>query len=233
LNNDEANLIGSISIIYRNLWNEIRTQHFEGSTALLKALKLISNKICRNAAPPRVVNVHCYSANLRSELRDLIAGLVNKCINVQTSTIFQKQQLSEYKLHTHQRSGFFQALLENDDEIAKSAIHTTFPREIDEFASEGFLQFFFEDNADESFNVYILDEQNHIETYHNCHGSKEEKVKQIYKSHAIKLHKQDSNRESFNFPQFYQLLKLAEKIEIVPFQSKQHREYSQSSVNCK
>lgn len=32
---------------------------------------------------------------------------------------------------------------------------------MDAFASEGFLQFFFEDNEDKSFNVYILDEQNH------------------------------------------------------------------------
>jgi len=36
--------------------------------------------------------------------------------------------------------------------------HHKYPHEIDMFASEGFLQFFFEDNPNGSFNVYILDE---------------------------------------------------------------------------
>ncbi|SPX40491.1 adenylate cyclase [Haemophilus influenzae] len=40
-----------------------------------------------------------------------------------------------------------------------------YPPEMDAFASEGFLQFFFEDNSDHSFNVYILDESNHLEIY--------------------------------------------------------------------
>lgn len=226
LNHSLQNPIGSIGLIYRNLWNEIRVQHFEGNNALLNAVKFISNKICRNASPPRVINVHCYSRYLRSELRDTIAELVNKCINVQTGTVFQKQQLSYAKFGNKLKDKCFQNILNLSSPKHEKKLTQPlppFPREIDEFACEGFLQFFFEDNKDGSFNLYILDEKNHLESYYHCTDTKSEKVKQIYHHHSQQQHK--NNDESFNFPQFYQLLKMPNKIEIVPFQSKQHREY--------
>ncbi len=46
-----------MSIIYRNVWNEIRTQHFDGEDAILKALKLVSNRIYQGNSSPQSVNV--------------------------------------------------------------------------------------------------------------------------------------------------------------------------------
>ncbi|MFP1484615.1 class I adenylate cyclase [Escherichia coli] len=41
------------------------------------------------------------------------------------------------------------------------------------FASEGIIQFFFEETQDENgFNIYILDESNRVEVYHHCEGSR-------------------------------------------------------------
>lgn len=240
----QQSLVGSVSIIYRNLWNEIRTQHFEGDDAILKALKLISNKIYRSSASPQSVNVFCYSRHLRSELRDFIAELVHKCITIQTGTISQKQPLSTLKVAgkmwqfvfgkqkveiqplNEQAVEFNQEIANLQDEAGMHAkSNGVFPKEIDEFASEGFLQFFFEDNADESFNVYILDEKNTLEVCHDCFCSKEEKVKEINRIHAAENSKENASLESFNFPQFYQLISLNGKTRIVPFQSKQHRQY--------
>lgn len=240
----QQSLVGSVSIIYRNLWNEIRTQHFEGDDAILKALKLISNKIYRSSASPQSVNVFCYSRHLRSELRDFIAELVHKCITIQTGTISQKQPLSTLKVAgkmwqfvfgkqkveiqplNEQAVEFNQEIANLQDEAGMRAkSNCVFPKEIDEFASEGFLQFFFEDNADESFNVYILDEKNTLEVCHDCFCSKEEKVKEINRIHAAENSKENASLESFNFPQFYQLISLNGKTRIVPFQSKQHRQY--------
>ena len=102
---------------------------------------------------------------------------------------------------------------------------TRYPKVINDFASEGFLQFFFEDNANGLFNVYILDEQNKLESYFNCLGSKEEKVKEINRFYAKKEEREWGER--FNFPQYYQLIELSDNVQIVPFQSKQHREYQQ------
>ncbi len=52
--------------------------------------------------------------------------------------------------------------------------HVKLPAVVDGFASEGIIQFFFEDadNNDSGFNIYILDESNRAEVYHHCEGSK-------------------------------------------------------------
>lgn len=235
LGSSEKGMIGSMSIIYRNMWNEIMTQHFDGNDALLKALKFISNKIYRNSAPPQSVNVVCYSSQLRNELQSSVMNLVNRCITVQTGSIFQRQQPQTFKMAGKKWQLIFnkQNQLkdivedENQDSQSDSEVpEIQIPKEIFDFASEGFLQFFFEDNPNGSFNVYVLDKQNKAETYSYCLGEKENKVRTIsrlYTQHTVT--QQQDGLGSFNFPQFYQLLKQNEQILIVPFQSKQHRDF--------
>ncbi|WGE61988.1 class I adenylate cyclase [Actinobacillus equuli] len=236
----QENLVGSVSIIYRNMWNEIRTLHFEGDDAILKALKLISNKIYRGSAPPQSVNVFCYSRRFRSELREFIADLVHRCITIQTGTISHRHSLNTLKVAGKTWQFIFGKQKVAIQQIEDQAVDFTqnfanaasnaesnglaFPREIDEFASEGFLQFFFEDNLDGSFNVYILDEKNMLEAYYYCFGAKEEKVKEINRLHSVEENAALAT-SSFNFPQFYQLIRVNGEMQIVPFQSKQHRDY--------
>ena len=51
--------------------------------------------------------------------------------------------------------------------------HVKLPQVVDGFASEGIIQFFFEESGDNAgFNIYILDETNRAEVYHHCEGSK-------------------------------------------------------------
>lgn len=94
------------------------------------------------------------------------------------------------------------------------------------FASEGFLQFFFEDNSDHSFNVYILDESNHLEIYRHCDGEKDEKVREINQLYQNAKQEGDKNpynivQHNFNYPQFYQLQNGKNGISIVPFKFRQ------------
>ncbi|VTU09279.1 adenylate cyclase [Actinobacillus indolicus] len=235
LGSSEKGMIGSMSIIYRNMWNEIMTQHFDGNDALLKALKFISNKIYRNSAPPQSVNVVCYSSQLRNELQSSVMNLVNRCITVQTGSIFQRQQPQTFKMAGKKWQLIFNKqnqlkdIVEDENQDSQSdseAPEIQIPKEVFDFASEGFLQFFFEDNPNGSFNVYVLDKQNKAETYSYCLGEKENKVRTIsrlYTQHTVT--QQQDGLGSFNFPQFYQLLKQNEQILIVPFQSKQHRDF--------
>ena len=103
--------------------------------------------------------------------------------------------------------------------------HQKYPREIDRFATEGFLQFFFEDNPNGSFNVYILDELNRLEVYRNCDGTKEKKIHEINRIYQLSGLDENENpykivQRDFNYPQFYQLLMTEEGITIVPFHSR-------------
>lgn len=243
----EAHWVGSVSVIYRNMWNEIRTQHFEGKEAVLKALKLLSNKIYRGSAPPQSVNVFCYSQKAHLELGEAFADLVNRAISLHTDTICEK---STHILPMEKKQWQFifqpvplsvESLLPQavifDEQLAKAVdaaqAHTAekaaqperYPKIITDFASEDFLQFFFEDEKDGSFNVYILDEKNNLESYFHCLGQKEEKIKAISRLYAKRA--EQEGFESFSFPQYYQLIEYEGQQKIVPFQSKQHRAFVQ------
>lgn len=243
--NTQKPLVGSVSIIYRNVWNEIRTEHFEGDDAILKVLKLVSNRIYQGTSSAQSVNVFCYSKYLRSQLREFIADLVHKCITIQTSCVMQDKELSTLKiagktwqLVFNKQFGIKQ-IQEETVESAKNIENTKlieqasnklkkgFPPQIGEFASEGFLQFFFEDNPDNSFNVYVVDERNSVEAYYNCLGNKEEKIRKIniLQNEKQLTGEQTSSFGSFNHPQFYQLISPNGELSIVPFQSRQHLDY--------
>lgn len=245
----QQNLVGSISMIYRNMWNEIRTHHFEGESAILNALKILSNKIYRGSAPPQSVNVFCYSKQLRNHLREAISELVHKCISVQTGVIHSKPTIDTLKVagktwqfvFNHQQVKLQPAeeqavenekIFVNSLNLNQSHVNSTiyYPKEINEFASEGFLQFFFDDLNEHCFNVYILDESNRLESYSECGGSKDEKIKEINKLYSENYLKNENN-ESFNFPQFYQVLRFNDRVCITPYQSKQHRDFMEQ-VQC-
>ncbi|WP_373766233.1 class I adenylate cyclase [Glaesserella sp.] len=229
LGSSEQGVIGSINIIFRNMWNEIMTKQFEGNDALLKALKFISNKIYRSSAPPQSVNIFSYSRQLRGELEKFVMGLVNRCITVQTGSVFQRQPPQTFNIAGRRWQLVFDGQLALKEVVPETpaccdtspSTDAVIPKEVYHFASEGFLQFFFEDNQDESFNVYVLDKQNHAECYAYCTGAKEDKIRQISTLYSQGV----EQYETFNFPQFYQLLTFPEGISIVPFQSQRHRDY--------
>ncbi|WP_257797524.1 class I adenylate cyclase [Aggregatibacter actinomycetemcomitans] len=244
---NEESLVGSIDLTYRNVWNEIRTLHFEGTNAILLALKVLSNKIYRGAPLPQQVQVFCYSRYYRHALRRIVTTLINKCISIQVGTaeppknnllrvagknwqfFFEERGISLQEIHnadigkTHQLDTALNAKVKaTEPKIVKLQ---KYPHEIDMFASEGFLQFFFEDNANGSFNVYILDELNRIEIYRNCDGTKEKKIHEINRIYQLSGLDENDNpykivQRDFNYPQFYQFVTTKEGTTIVPFHSR-------------
>lgn len=222
-------LIGSVSIIYRNMWNELQIKHLEGKEALLKTVKFLSNKIYRQSASPEAVNVFCYSNQYCEVLRPFVTNLVQHCIALPTTGSYTKQANSFTSKTKQWQNIFSEPNSSHFEQLAQSivAFHSgrNVPEIIYTFASEGFLQFFFQDNDDGSFNVYILDKQNQLESYFHCSGLKEEKIQKITRFYTKSLLAQGSHLdaefvESFNFPQFYQLLSQKGKMSIIPFQGK-------------
>jgi len=238
----EQSLVGSIDFTYRNVWNEIRTLHFEGQNAILLALKVLSNKIDQGVNQPRSIQVFCYSKHYNRTLRNLVSVLVNRCISIQLGDsrptthsrlrvagknwqfFFEEKGISLQPIDGGKESTVnFEDVLPTqleEKEIIPEA--RRYPPEIDVFASEGFLQFFFEDNADNSFNVYLLDEKNRLEIYRQCEGSKDDKVRevnQIYQSLGSKDCKNPYKmvQRNFNYPQFYQLHPTESGMRIMPF----------------
>lgn len=91
---------------------------------------------------------------------------------------------------------------------------------VDGFASEGIIQFFFEDTQEEQgFNIYILDESNRAEVYHHCEGSKEELIRDVSRFYSSSHDRftYGSSFINFNLPQFYQIVKVDGRVQVVPF----------------
>ncbi len=236
-------LVGSIDLLYRNSWNEVRTLHFNGEQAMTDALKTILGKMHQDAAPPDTVEVFCYSQHLRGLIRTRVQQLVSECIELRLSST--RQEPGRFKaLHVAGQTWglFFERLsvsvqkLENAVEfygaISNNKLHgrsikmetdqTRLPAVVNGYASEGIIQFFFEDTSDDhGFNIYILDEANRVEVYHHCEGSKEELVRDVSRFYSSSHDRftYDASFINFNLPQFYQIVKVDERLQVIPFRS--------------
>ncbi|VFS54727.1 adenylate cyclase [Leminorella grimontii] len=98
--------------------------------------------------------------------------------------------------------------------------HQHLPEIIDGFASEGIIQFFFED-TEKGFNIYILDELNRVEVYLNCQGCIDELVCDVSRFYASSHERftYGSGSVNFNLPQFYQIIRENEVEKVIPFNS--------------
>lgn len=236
-------LVGSIDLLYRNSWNEVRTLHFSGEQAVLEALKTILGKMHQDAALPESLEVFCYSHHLRGLIRTRVQQLVSECIELRLSStrqdpgrfkavkvagqtwglFFERLSVSVQKLENAVE--FYGAISNNKRQglpIQVETNHIHLPPVIDGVASEGIIQFFFEDMPDDQgFNIYILDESNRVEVYHHCEGSKEELVKDVSRFYSSSHDRftYGSSFINFNLPQFYQIVQLDGRIQVIPFRS--------------
>ncbi|XPP73459.1 class I adenylate cyclase [Serratia liquefaciens] len=236
-------LVGSIDLLYRNSWNEVRTLHFSGEQSVLEALKTILGKMHQDAAPPESVEVFCYSQHLRGLIRTRIQQLVSECIELRlSSTRLEPGRFKAVRVAGQTWGLFFERLsvsvqkLENAVEfygaISNNKLHglsikvetdqVHLQPVVDGFASEGIIQFFFEDTSDDKgFNIYILDESNRVEVYHHCEGSKEELVRDVSRFYSSSHDRftYGSSFINFNLPQFYQIVQLDGRTQVIPFRS--------------
>ncbi|MFA0087286.1 class I adenylate cyclase [Vibrio sp. E150_011] len=225
-------LVGSVDLVYRNSWHEVRTLHFKGDTAMLDALKTILGKMHQDALPPESVDVFCYSKNLRGVLRNTIYQLLAECIEMRLKPVDQekRRRFKAIKLANQMYGLFFERRgvsvqkLENSVDFYRS-ISTNklqgspllmldredefqLPQAVDGFASEGLIQFFFE-NTDSGFNIFVLDESNQVEVYHQMRGSKDEMISSVNSFYTSNVDKNDGMANkliNFNLPQYYQII---------------------------
>lgn len=236
-------LIGSIDLLYRNSWNEIRTLHFDGESAMIEALKTILGKMHQDALPPEAVEVFCYSHHLRALIRTRVLQLVSECIDLRLSSNRQETgRFKALKLASDTWGLFFERMgvsvqkLKNAVEfygaISSNKLHglsiqmdskqASLPTVVKNYASEGLIQFFFEDHPiADNFSIYVLDENNHAEVYQQCAGSKEELMRDVCRFYSASHERLTYGTTSINFnlPQFYQLVEQEGRAQVIAFHS--------------
>ncbi|MFC3025213.1 class I adenylate cyclase [Vibrio zhugei] len=242
---EHISLIGSVDLVYRNSWQEVRTLHFEGEKAMIDALKTVLGKMHQDALPPESVDVFCYSKNFRGVMRNMVYQLLAECIDMRLRPMekekrrrfkalrighqmyglfFERRGVSVQKLEnsvdfyrsisSNKVSGTPLLMLDKDDDYE-------LPTVVDGFASEGLVQFFFEDKC-EGFNIYVLDEVNRVEVYHQYSGEKDEMIAAV---NGFYTSVRDENNIAakfinFNLPQYYQIVRPEEGGDyVVPYRN--------------
>ncbi|MWN04933.1 class I adenylate cyclase [Gilliamella sp. Pas-s95] len=225
---DELSLVGSIDLLYRNSWNEIRVLHFSGALSVLEAIKALLNRMHKDADLPNSIEIFCYSEYLSGEIKQQMKKLMDECIDLRlTTTQDNSTQVKPLRIGGSSWYLFFERLgvsshqFENAIDFYGAVSNNKvqgrplnildetneLPIEIDSVAYRGIIQFFFED-TDSGFDLYILNEHNQVEIYRNCNGSKDNMVKDINEFYALSDDRftfTTSSSVNFNLPQFYQI----------------------------
>ncbi len=197
-------IINQIDVVYRNRWNEIKVESFNGSLALLSMIKMVANHLYQSKRTPDSVQILNLGFEKDGQIEELIRRLVNQSIRIQTGKSYQKQLAlrkdvvnKRWEKVFQEDNGIFQEQHISFDERALNL-----PKNFGEFAMLGAVQFFFENIKDGIYNVYVLDEQNKLDLYLACKGSKDQKVRFI--EQIIREEKPKS--VLFSLVQFYHII---------------------------
>ncbi|WP_261816372.1 class I adenylate cyclase [Vibrio gallicus] len=240
---DNKCMIGSIDLVYRNSWHEVRTLHFRGETSVLNALTTILGKMHQDAMPPESVDVFCYSKNFRGLMRNSLYQLLAECIEMRLKPVenekrrrfkaigvgekmyglfFERRGVSVQQLENS--VDFYQSISTNKltgsplDKLDKEA-KFSLPDVVNGFASEGLIQFFFEDTTD-GFNIYVLDDDNNVEAYHRYNNDKNHVIAEVNNFYTNGQNKESDEKANFNLPQYYQIIhQKGQESFIVPYRS--------------
>lgn len=70
--------------------------------------------------------------------------------------------------------------------------------------------------------ISTFDESNRVEVYHHCEGSKEELVRDVSRFYSSSHDRftYGSSFINFNLPQFYQIVKVDGREQVIPFRTK-------------
>jgi len=215
---DKECLIGSIDLIYRNSWNEVRTLHFNNNYSVVDALNTILGKMHQDAQPPQI-DLFCYSRHFKQQISQAFATKLRKFAFYFERTGVSLQHLeSTVDIYSHISKKKVSSNVINP----KNTHFSQTAKVIESHISEGLIQFFFE-NYSSGFNVYIVNAKNEIETFHNFAGSKDDLVQNVNRFYASNNSETDNleSQINFNLPQFYEIKLTQENILILsPFKSK-------------
>ncbi|MCO6544302.1 MAG: class I adenylate cyclase [Gilliamella sp.] len=225
---NELSLVGSIDLLYRNSWNEIRVLHFSGALSVLQAIKELLNRMHKDADLPNSLEIFCYSEYLSDEIKQQMKKLMDECIDLRlTTTQNNSTQVKPLRIDGASWYLFFERLgvschqfesaIDFYGAVSNNKIQgrplnildetNELPKEIDSVAYAGIIQFFFE-STDSGFDLYILNEHNQVEIYRNCNGSRDNMVKDINEFYILSDDRftfTTSSSVNFNLPQFYQI----------------------------
>lgn len=247
-----VNLVQSIDMLYLSNWNELHSFHFKGNEAILDCMLFLTSKMHKQASIPIRTDVLGYTNSLDHVIGQQIRRVLLDCM---TLRLDRTNSSSAYRLLTlagqkyglfFERRAVYKHKLENPVDFYRHlshgknnnlsvfdrpSDHVDTPAIVDNHASEGLVQFFFE-RCQGCYNIYVVDEENQVELYEQFSGSKEELVQSVnrfYSSNSQNNEKANNGQVvNFNLPQFYEIVDSNGSKQILPYSSSETSEQSVS-----
>jgi adenylate cyclase class 1 len=244
-------LVASIDLLYLNSWNELHVSSFSGERALLDGLMAITNKMSKHASRPQQIELFCYSEQFSSQIRRRVQGLLSESIDHRLHRDCHRPHLLVVPIGKEKYGLTFAAkevssqLIDNSVDLYRHISkckreHAAIPHDetgelvtpkvVEANASEGLVQYFFEQHGDK-LNVYVADEHNNMEAYANVGGNKEDVVQSVNRFYTASDDACNRSRVNFNLPQFYDIIFDGNnELQVVPYRSSRRSSCSGDKV---
>ena len=236
------NLVQSIDLLYLSNWNEIHSYHFEGNESILDCMVLLTSKMHKQATIPIRSDVLCYSNVLERVVSQQVRRVLLDCMTLRLDRsgvgsayrlltlageryglFFERRTVYKHKLENS--VDFYRHISNNKiggrETFQRPPGHIDMPAIVENHASEGLVQFFFERSQD-GYNIYVVDEENQVEVYEQFKGSKEELVQSVNRFYSSTPQTESSAANqsvNFNLPQFYEIIERNGSKHILPYSS--------------
>ncbi|TAA40981.1 class I adenylate cyclase [Corallincola spongiicola] len=233
-------LVTSIDLLYLNSWNELHVTSFSGEQALLDGIKAITNKMSKHASPPTQIDLFCYSEQFSSQIRRRVQGLLQESIEHRLHRDCHRPHLMVVPIGRDKYGLTFSAKEVSSQQIDNSVDlyrhiskckrehaavqfddsgELMVPKVVEANASEGLVQYFFEQLADQ-LNIYVVDENNRVEAYGDYNGSREDLVQSVNRFFTSSEQACSAEQVNFNLPQFYDIVSTgSDEVQVQPYRS--------------
>lgn len=237
---NQSNLISSVDVLYLTSWNELHTLHFDGQEAVLDAVVTLSSKMHRQSALPGILRVCCYAERYGELIRNQVLSLFRECLTLRLKPETNGQSYRMVQIGQERFGLFFERRGVHKQRLANPidfyshislskvggaeglsvASDAAMPEIVESHASEGLVQFFFEQDTS-GFNIYVVDERNKVEAYRHFNGSPDELVHSVNRFYSSGQQRVAFNHHpvNFNLPQFYEITETNGRKVIIPYRS--------------
>ena len=223
-------LIGSIDLIYLNSWGELRSIALpngeEGVVELLATLLRIMSSTMDNVDSVQsmldLIEVCSYAASYQDLIKYDLESTIRQVFNCMTTT-----GSSEYVFEVGRNTYIARAQKDRGVMINKKSVFGSsefdisvlsrygmrpeyalqVPPLVDRYATAGIVQYFFCPlNLDKGhWDIYIVNERNEVNIYHNYFGSRASLVNAINRFYTNQSQNRSKNSVRFNLPQYFVL----------------------------
>ncbi|MBQ8708677.1 MAG: class I adenylate cyclase [Succinivibrionaceae bacterium] len=219
---EKKSLFNSLDLLFANSWGEIYVKHYDQDEIVSGLAEMLNIRRPGTSVSRRPdFGVFCYSRYLSGIIRQQVSDLVGELLLLAHSTgeensslVFMMGQISYSALRSnrsvtitplHDSLEFVRSINAMQQQMENERQSSPSVEKIYQYACRGVVQFFFQE-SDGACLVYVLDENNHLNSFRNSQQTSAELVDSISRRYTQSVMPEAGARTvRFAAPQFYRI----------------------------